>query len=310
MAYQTRYGNYVKFLRGTPTAWASIESKDSDTLYFIAEEGATVGKLYLGGKLIADGETATINTLKELTDVVIGAGVPNGAILAYDAKTNTWRDTMLETVLQGIIDLMVGATDTDDGVAGLVPQPKAGDNKYYLRGDGQWADPTVGLAGVVSSLQQTVENNQKAHREDIKKLLGSYNADPNASIEYIVDKHIAEVVGSAPDTFDTLEEIAKWISDHDGAIDIASTLTRLSAVENALNNTETGLIVQMDEVRDDLYGNGSKVGLVSHVTTLLRDVGKAQQDIIDLSDLTSNMQGDITAIYELLKWQDLYDTGA
>ena len=66
----------------------------------------------------------------------------------------------------------------------------------------------------------------------------------------------------------------------------------------------------MDEVRDDLYGDGSKVGLVSHVTTLLRDVGKAQQDIIDLSDLTSNMQGDITAIYELLKWQDLYDTGA
>lgn len=310
MAYQTRYGNYVKFLRGTPTAWENIESKDSDTLYFIAEEGATVGKLYLGEKLIADGETAEINSLKELTDVVISAGVPNNAVLAYDAKTNTWRDTMLESVLQGIIDLMVGASDTADGKAGLVPQPKAGDNQYYLRGDGQWADPTVALAGVVSTLQQTVEDNQKAHNEDIKKLLGSYNADPNASIEYIVDKHIAEVVGSAPDTFDTLEEIAKWISTHDGAINIADTLQRLTKVENALNDENTGLIVQMSEVRGDLYGDGNTTGLVAQVTTLVRDMGKAQQDILDLGSLTTNMQGDITAIYELLKWQDLYDTEA
>lgn len=310
MAYQTRYGNYVKFLRGTPTAWASIESKDPDTLYFIAEDNANVGKLYLGERLIADGETAEINSLKELTDVVISAGVPDKAVLVYDSKTKTWRDSMLETVLQGIIDLMVGASDTTDGVAGLVPQPKAGDNKYYLRGDGEWADPTVALAGVVSTLQQTVEDNQKAHREDIKKLLGSYQADPNASIEYIVDKHIAEVVGTAPDTFDTLEEIAQWISKHDGAIDIASTLSRLAAVENALNNEEDGLLVQMEEVRGDLYGDGNSLGLVAQVTTLISDMGKAQQDILDLNDLTLNMQGDITEIYKLLKWQDLYETGA
>ena len=37
-SYTTTPGNYVKFLRGTPTAWAKIPDadKDKDTLSFIS----------------------------------------------------------------------------------------------------------------------------------------------------------------------------------------------------------------------------------------------------------------------------------
>ena len=38
--------NYVKFLRGTPSAYAALETKDNDTLYFIIATGASYGKLY------------------------------------------------------------------------------------------------------------------------------------------------------------------------------------------------------------------------------------------------------------------------
>ena len=51
--------NYVKFVRGTPAAYNRLESKHSDTLYFIAETDAKVGSLYLGEKLIATGAGAS-----------------------------------------------------------------------------------------------------------------------------------------------------------------------------------------------------------------------------------------------------------
>lgn len=47
---------YVKFLRGTPEAYARLPHKDSDTLYFIYEEDESTGILYLGSKVIAGGD--------------------------------------------------------------------------------------------------------------------------------------------------------------------------------------------------------------------------------------------------------------
>ena len=46
--------NYVRFIRGTPTAWANLKVKDDDCLYFIAEKNSNAGYLYLGDKLISD----------------------------------------------------------------------------------------------------------------------------------------------------------------------------------------------------------------------------------------------------------------
>ena len=47
-------GSFVKFVRGTPTAYNNLKQKNPDTLYFIAENGAQSGKLYLGNKLIGN----------------------------------------------------------------------------------------------------------------------------------------------------------------------------------------------------------------------------------------------------------------
>ena len=38
------------------------------------------------------------------------------------------------------IPAMVGATDTNDGMAGLVPEPKKGDEKKFLCADGTWRE--------------------------------------------------------------------------------------------------------------------------------------------------------------------------
>jgi len=63
--------NYVKFLRGTPTAYNNLSHKDPDTLYFIHDPSSSIGKLYLGDKLIAGSisDTGVVDYLSELKDV-------------------------------------------------------------------------------------------------------------------------------------------------------------------------------------------------------------------------------------------------
>jgi hypothetical protein len=91
LAWKTELNGYVKFLRGTPAAWADLATKDTDTLYFISETNADRGKLYLGPKLISDGSITQINNLGDLKDVLIQAGIPTDSILVFNAETQKWE---------------------------------------------------------------------------------------------------------------------------------------------------------------------------------------------------------------------------
>ena len=44
------------------------------------------------------------------------------------------------------VTTMTGATETNDGISGLVPKPEAGDHTKFLRGDGEWID-VIGATG-------------------------------------------------------------------------------------------------------------------------------------------------------------------
>ena len=131
--------NYVKFLRGTPSAYAALTSKDPDTLYFITATDATVGKLYLGNILVAGNVTSDgtniIDSLGELIDVNL-QGLQNGQVLSYNG-TEWVPMTLPEAVTSSV---MIGASADTAGAAGLVPAPKAGDHTKFLRGDGTWAE--------------------------------------------------------------------------------------------------------------------------------------------------------------------------
>lgn len=84
--------NYVKFLRGTPTAYANLVKKDDDTLYFIYEKDKSNGVLYLGSKLIADSTDSGIPSnpilsLDELSDVIINELGEEPSLLVYDKNS-------------------------------------------------------------------------------------------------------------------------------------------------------------------------------------------------------------------------------
>lgn len=131
--YLTSMAQYVKFVRGTPTAFANLATKHEDTLYFISEANANTGKLYLGNKLIS-GST----DIGSIGDIIINQ-LGDKQILVYDDNSNSW----VNSDIQSVIGIMQGATASVNGTSGLVPVPLAGDQNKFLRGDGSWAAPSV-----------------------------------------------------------------------------------------------------------------------------------------------------------------------
>lgn len=126
--------NYVKFIRGTASAFNKLTNKDDNTLYFICEKGASSGELYLGSKLISG---RTSGTDPEIEDVIT-TNVQDKQILIYDEQKQAWINASINI----LIDTMIGATETTDGANGLVPKPMAEDRNKVLSGGGKWVEPT------------------------------------------------------------------------------------------------------------------------------------------------------------------------
>lgn len=126
-----RTTDYVKFIRGNQAAFNALTQKDSNTLYFISEDNATTGALYLGSKLISGGVGTS-----ELGNIVISS-IGDKQILYYDYTTSSWVNGSIYEV----VNVMKGASDSEAGLSGLVPVPQAGQQNLFLRGDGTWAAP-------------------------------------------------------------------------------------------------------------------------------------------------------------------------
>lgn len=82
---------YVKFMRGTPTAYNNLRTKEADTLYFISETDAVTGKLYIGDKLVNSNLTMQDLQfyLSKLEDVDV-SNVEHGDLLGYNAMDQKW----------------------------------------------------------------------------------------------------------------------------------------------------------------------------------------------------------------------------
>ena len=161
--------NYVKFMRGTPEAFSRLQHKDTDTLYFITSADATDGLLYLGNKLISGDNDKDLTTfsLSQLEDVLIQEDLSEKALLVYDEQSKKWiSSTPSELVF-------IGASNSANGIAGLVPAPKQGATNLFLRSDGNWAEIVVNETVVADNNIITVENNDIniAHNELINNAI-------------------------------------------------------------------------------------------------------------------------------------------
>lgn len=243
--------NYVKFRRGTPAAFAALATKDADCLYFISEQNATRGVLYLGDKLISGSITSDIS-LSDLGDILLGENITPNSLLVYDGEEQKWVNKPFSEIfndITGSLVQMIGATSTDDGVAGIVPKPLAGDQNKFLRGDATWAE--------VSGLTPAQAQELVQLRTDVNSILGD---DSGLSMRDVAAEEVAKIVASAPTDLDTLKEIADWIESHPSSS--AEINTRLTTLETnvgdlqnellALQAKDTDLQEQIDDLNDHL----------------------------------------------------------
>ena len=178
--------NYVKFRRGNPEAFKNLAHKEPDTLYFIYEEDALNGELYLGEKLIAGaGEVNGATSLRGLLDTYISEKVNADSFLVYDIAQGKWVDKPVDDILSAF----VGTAGDRPGIAGLVPAPEVGQGNYFLRGDGTWAEVVTASA---VKIYQTVRGTSEEPVDAIDRVLETNNAIPNNGDIIVLKDLIAE----------------------------------------------------------------------------------------------------------------------
>lgn len=235
--------NYVKFTRGTPAAYANLQEKDPDTLYFISEKDEDTGILYLGTKVIAGGSSGvSVTSLKDLTDVLIGENIVNNSLLVYDEESGKWVVKTLAQVFDLMVPIMVGATAEEDGKVGLVPVPLANQHDFVLMGDGTWSSGLKDLTATVSTL---------------------VGADVDMSARQIAEDVFETYVGS----LDDFKELRDWLEKNPDFTDFNK---RLITVE--------GTLFDQGSKADNTYVPGLKT-VVSNLNVQMDDV---IQDIINI----------------------------
>ncbi len=305
MANNHNYANYVRFLRGTPTAYANLQNKDSDTLYFISEKNADHGVLYLGTKLIS-GDVSINMSIDTLKDILL-TNLQHGDILIYNENQQKWVNSSIPELATMVVRELQGATATTDGQSGLVPAPAAGDQEKFLRGDGSWAKVVVpvmvgatsttnGTSGLVptprrssselflrndgtwakvaGTLTEDMIQDFTNLKETVTNIIGTYTNKTiyQIAVQALEDKLIAK---NASEDLDSLEEIADWIQSTNNKTNDFND--RILALEDFVY-TGTG---------DD--GNISIIvkGLQTSVGNLTNILNNHEESIIELDERTT-----------------------
>ena len=269
---------YVKFLKGTPTAYNNLRTKDKDTFYFVCEKDATVGKLYLGNILVtnATNPEGIVDYLSELKDVDT-SGVENKNVLGYDAKKQKWVPMSFEEAQK--ISVMQGATNITDGIEGLVPAPKAGQENLFLRGDGQWssvdslkeiqANDIIGLSEWIADNQDNI--NGLYPTDDALKLSqiedgAQVNTINEVSSDFIITENKALQLNTLPpskiegltqniEKINILQiQVNNLVENSQGIADLKSVVNQLSQekipyIETKITNLEEALNKEKIEIQ-------------------------------------------------------------
>lgn len=164
--------SYVKFVRGTVTAWNQLRAASQirdDTLYFIYESAdATIGNLYLGTKLIGGTSSGGANSLADLTDVIVSE-ISNKDILIYNGIS--WINGTIEDVINlntSTLEIDSTGAITIAGFAqaevGTIPQKDSSGNIIWI---------APGNLSEITNINNQLQNIY--NKEEVNNLIASVN---------------------------------------------------------------------------------------------------------------------------------------
>ena len=164
--------SYVKFVRGTVTAWNQLRAASQvydDTLYFIYESAdATTGSLYLGTKLIGGTGSGGANSLADLTDVIVSE-ISNKDILIYSG--GSW----INGTIEDIINLNTSTLEIDSTgaitIAGFTQAEVGTIPQKDSSGKITWVAP--GNLSEITNINNQLQNIY--NKEEVNDLIASVN---------------------------------------------------------------------------------------------------------------------------------------
>lgn len=164
--------SYVKFVRGTVTAWNQLRAASQvydDTLYFIYESAdATTGSLYLGTKLIGGTGSGGANSLADLTDVIVSE-ISNKNILIYSG--GSW----INGTIEDIINLNTSTLEIDSTgaitIAGFTQAEVGTIPQKDSSGKITWVAP--GNLSEITNINNQLQNIY--NKEEVNNLIASVN---------------------------------------------------------------------------------------------------------------------------------------
>ena len=345
--------HYVKFMRGSVSAWETLKTTpnkiSNDTLYFVYEnENGTEGKLYLGLKLISGvgGNFSGDINISDIGDIYIdNERLSDKQILVYNDYSEQWENTSLSTIINTAVGVMTGATAAAAGTSGLVPQPQAGDQDKFLKGDGTWTPvniPTFNpdIFSLDNNLRYTLNGYGLApvNSVPIKTNNGIEWSDSiTGSLDYEVttlEKIQAQIAGTDPDPINTN---TIYLIDNGNDPSSSNKYDEYIVVNNHLEQVGTfGQVNLLEYVKvttfetaissleDVLYDKVNEqtglteLGLISRVTYLenhfvsAEAIGDLDQLILSDGNLTlvdevNTINTNVSSLAERLKWQELQE---
>ena len=300
--------SYVAFVKATEALWSKMESSQrlDNVLYFVVDgPDDSIGKLYLGNTLIADGNGITDVRVDNLLDVDIDA-INGGDVLMYNMSTSKWENVSLASQIGNLIKVFTPASEEKNGTVGLVPAPKAGEQDLYLKGDGSWANPTEAVVLKVETLKTSVDKLIGTDKGVSVRVIATDVASKEASAA------VAKLVANAPGSFDTLKEIADWIQEHPSTETFTALSNKVTSLNDLVNgNTEkgiTGLVSQVSTLNSTVSTlNEDVTALKGKALTFTTDIADLKSGLATVNTTLSKHSEKIASIESRLVWQELVE---
>ena len=301
--------HYVKFIRSSAAAWANLlltpAKIDDDTLYFIYEASDTTkGKLYLGQRLISgveEGDSSSVN-ISDIGGIYIDdETLGNKQILVYNEANDQWENTPLSDIIGEAVSVMTGATAAADGVAGLVPQPKADQQMNFLRGDGTWA--SINTPSFDSSVLISNDQNQITLTGIEQAAIGTIPVKTTNGIEW--RQQSSEQLNR---TIVTMEQLNDLIANEEYDANTIYMVSK-SNVEDNSDCYDEYLVINNQAERLGTFG---AVNLSDYVTNTVFEnrVGNLENILNDKTDSeTGNLTPGLVTRFETLENSNLRDPG-
>ena len=255
---------------------------------------------------------ATVATLQQLNDLIDRVEAAESDIDDLESTMDTLTG---DVNTQGsILNLIQAATDAILGDA----------TTYTTLGDIEDAIVSISssLAGVsnrVTTVEDTLDNygpRITANENAITTLNG--DATVTGSVSQKVAAAIADIVANAPASFDTLKEIADWISTHgsDAATmqsNIASLTTNVNGLRDRMDTAESdisALEARMDTAEGNITDLQDDVNTLNGSDSTPGSVGyKIDQKLVPISNKLNTAYDNAAEAIDRLTWQEFPVSG-